>query len=246
MKSFKGITHFLQNSVLCWCTLLWPVFCYSECWSQHNVSNEQQLAQSTGGRTLVIYYSRTGKTRIIADAIARELNGKVLEITEPHSDRSGARGFFSAAYDAIFDQHREIYPRKIDLDPYDTVIIATPLWSWNLALPMHTLLQTHYFGHQKLVLVTTANIDIKKYDRFKDGSGTAVQNFLQRYLEGKRQKARHEIMAATANELEQFQGHFHIATQGKTDDQLRSEGSTIATKIQTMLWAKSLSAAGAQ
>ena len=211
------------------------------------MSNEQRLEQSTvNGGTLVIYYSRTGRTRIIAETIAHAINGKLLEITEPQVDRSGVGGYISAAYDAFFDQHREISPRKINLDSYDAVIIATPLWCWNLALPVHTLLQTHYFGHQKLVLVTTANIDIKKYDRFKDGSGTAVQNFLQRYLEGKRQKARHEIMAATANELDQFRGHFHIATQEKTDDQLRLEGSEIATKIQNLLCEKSLSTAGAQ
>jgi F0F1-type ATP synthase delta subunit len=96
-------------------------------------------------------------------------------------------------------------------------------------------LQTHHFGTQKLILVTAANIDIKKYDKFKDGSGNAVQNFLQGYLEQKRIKARKEITAATSNELAQFKGHIHIETKDKTKDALQAEGMQAAEKIKIFL-----------
>lgn len=186
-------------------------------------------------KTLIIYYSRTGNTKVIAQTIAKDIGADITEITEVSMDRNGLWGFAGAGYDAFLDRHSEIKPRKIELEPYETVIIATPIWSWNLATPIHTLLQTHHFGKQKLILVTTANIDIKKYDKFKDGSGNAVQNYLQGYLEKKRIKARKEITAATSNELAQFKGHIHIETKDKPGDALRAEGVQTAGKIRAFL-----------
>lgn len=204
----------------------------------YNVLSEEGMEEGNtegGHKILLIYYSRTGKTETVARAIAQRVGAKLIRITEPQKDRSGWQGFIDAAIDAFFDRHSDIEPKKINLEPYDAVIIATPIWSWNLATPIHTLLRTNYFGKKKLVLVTTANIDIKKYDRYKDGSGTAVQRFLQRYLEEKRLKARGEIIAATANEIEWFKGHFHVETKGKSEKTLDAEGAALGTVIADML-----------
>ncbi|MCX8044754.1 MAG: hypothetical protein N3B18_11610 [Desulfobacterota bacterium] len=198
-------------------------------------ASEQHDGVTGQNKILLIYYSRTGKTETIAKAIARATDADVIRITEPHKDRSGWEGFLGAAIDAFFDRRSDIEPRKIDLSPYDTVIIATPIWSWNLATPIHTLLRTNYFGKKRLILVTTANIDIKKYDKYKDGSGTAVQRFLHQYLEEKRMKARREIIAATANDIEWFKGHFHVETKGKLDDVLDNEGMALGAKIASLL-----------
>ena len=223
--SIKDISLWLY--VLMLCTL------FSKDALSHD--GRQQDIYWGGQKIVLIYYSRTGKTETLAKAIAESIGADMIRITEPQKDRSGWQGFFEAAIDAFFDLHSEIKPRKIDLEPYDTAIIATPIWSWNLATPIHTLLRTNYFGKKRLLLVTTANIDIKKYDQYKDGSGTVVQRFLQTYLEEKRLKARKEIVAATANEIEWFKGHFHVETKGKTDAVLDAEGMALARTIAKLL-----------
>lgn len=226
----------IRKDILSCCAFLFFVCCCSISGALYAAESTQTSAHDTpNSGILVLYYSRTEKTAIISETIAKETGATVIRITEPDENRAGFGGFVSAAYDAFLDRHSAISPRKIDLEPYYAVVIATPIWSWNLATPIQTLLRTHYFGKQRLILVTTANIDIKKYDTFKDGSGNAVQNFLQRYLEQKRLKARKEISAATANELEQFRGHFHIETKGKSDEQLRADGSEAAKKILSLL-----------
>jgi len=216
--------------------MLVAVPCMNMCIAQMPSEDEALYVDAVNrNRMLVIYYSRTGKTQVIAESIAHAIGADIIRITEPERDRTGWQGFAEAAFDAFFDRRSDINPRKINLEPYNTVIIATPIWSWNLATPIHTLLQTNYFGTQRLILVTTANIDIKKYDRFKDGSGNAVQNFLHSYLDQKRMKARRQISAATANELEQFKGHFHLETKGKSDEQLGDEAGAVAAAIAAML-----------
>jgi menaquinone-dependent protoporphyrinogen IX oxidase len=186
-------------------------------------------------KTLIIFYSRTGITKTIAETIAKEIGADSVEIKETHSDRLGFWGFVGAGWDAFLDNHSEILPQKINLQEYDTVIIASPIWSWNFATPIHTLLQTHNFDHQKVILVTNANIDIKKYDQYKGGTGNAVQNFLEGYLKGKQKKARDEMIAATSNDPGRVRGHFHIETKNKIPEQLIEDAKRAVEYIKDHL-----------
>jgi len=186
-------------------------------------------------KTLVIYYSRTGNTKLISETIAKEMGADIVEIKEVNLDRLGFWGFAGAGWDAFLDNHSEITPRKIQLQEYDTVIIASPIWSWHFATPIRTLLQTHNFDNQKLILVTNANIDIKKYDQYKDGKGNAIQNFLEGYLKRKQKKARDEMIAATSNDPSRVKGHFHIETKNKTTDQLIEDAKRAVVYINERL-----------
>lgn len=186
-------------------------------------------------KSLVIYYSRTGNTKLISETIAKEMGADIVEIKEVRSDRLGFWGFVGAGWDAFQDTHSEILPRKIELQGYDTVIIATPIWSWHFAPAIHTLLQTHNFDNQKVILITNANIDIKKYDKFKDGKGNAVQNFLEGYLKEKQKKARDEMIAATSNDPSRVKGHFHIETKNKTPEQLTEDAHSAVVYINERL-----------
>ncbi len=51
---------------------------------------------------------------------------------------------------------------------YKNVYLVTPIWNWKLSVPMRTLLHITNLQGKKMTMVTTANIDIKKYDGFGD------------------------------------------------------------------------------
>jgi len=181
--------------------------------------------------TLILYYSRTGNTKLISETIAKGLGADIIEIKEVGTDRAGTWGFITAGIAAFLDQHGPITPEAINLNGYKNIIIASPIWSWNLATPIHSLLLKNHFKNQKIVLVTVANIDIQKYAPYTEGKGNAIKRFLKRYLDGKKQKARDEV-ARTLNEFSQFKGHVHFAVEKKTVEQLAAEAQKRLEEIK--------------
>jgi hypothetical protein len=181
--------------------------------------------------TLILYYSRTGNTKLISETIAKETGADIIEIKEAGTDRAGTWGFITAGIAAFFDQHGPITPETINFNGYKNIIIASPIWSWNLATPIHSLLLNNHFKNQKIVLVTVANIDIQKYAPYTEGKGNAVKRFLKGYLDGKKMKARDEV-ARTLNQFSQFKGHVHFAVEKKTLDQLAAEAKSRVEEIK--------------
>lgn len=166
------------------------------------------------GKTLIIYYSRTGKTRLVSEMLAKNINADLLEIKDPQ-DRSGAWGFLVSSIDAFRHVHTPIEPEHPDLSPYSVVIIATPVWSWNVSTPIHTLFEKNRFDGKKLILLTTANIHIMKYEKFGNDA-PFIKRYLKGYLRDKREAAVNEVI----NSGGEFIGHYHFETQNQTDEQL--------------------------
>ena len=75
---------------------------------------------------LIIYYSRTGKTKLVCDILEKHLDAHLLEIKDP-ADRSGQLGYMKSAYDAFTHRHTPIEPEKPDLSSYSFIIIASPI-----------------------------------------------------------------------------------------------------------------------
>jgi flavodoxin len=166
---------------------------------------------------LIIYYSRTGITKLISETLQKQMNAQVIEIIDS-KDRSGAWGYVKTAYDAFNDIHAQIKPEQVDLSPYSYIIVASPIWSWNLATPIHTLFEENSFEGKKLILITNANIHIMKYEKFGEDA-SFVKRFLKDYLREKRTKAVSEVKSSGG----EFVGHYHIATKEIPDSQIVDE-----------------------
>jgi len=91
-------------------------------------------------KTLVVFYSRTGNTRRVAQSLARELGAETEKITEPVS-RTGFRGFFSSGRDAFMKRLTPIEPLSFDPAGYDLLVLGTPVWAGTMASPVRTFLQ---------------------------------------------------------------------------------------------------------
>ena len=79
-------------------------------------------------KSIIIYYSRTGRTKLIAQTLAKEKNMNIVEIKDK-TNRSGAIGFIKGTLDSMINNSTTIEPVTIDLDKYDTVYIGTPVWA---------------------------------------------------------------------------------------------------------------------
>jgi len=87
---------------------------------------------------LVVYYSRTGKTRFVAEKLAGLLGADLAEIRES-KDRRGALGFVSAGKDTVLkrDVALEAAP---DPGPYRVVLLGMPVWAFQPPAPVRAYL----------------------------------------------------------------------------------------------------------
>lgn len=92
-------------------------------------------------KILVVFYSRSGTTRRVAQALSEALKCDLEEITEP-KPRTGFLGYIRSLLEARRKRPSIIAPKKHDVSSYDLVAIGTPVWAWSLSSPVRAYLTT--------------------------------------------------------------------------------------------------------
>lgn len=93
-------------------------------------------------RVLVVYYSRTGTTRRVAERLARVLQGHATAIGDTRP-RQGFMGYQRSLFEAVTGRSAAIQPLRKDLRDYDLVVVGTPVWGWHLSSPVRTFAREH-------------------------------------------------------------------------------------------------------
>lgn len=85
-------------------------------------------------KVLVIYYSRSGRTRRAAALIAEALQARdvevVLEELTDKQNRKGLGGLLRASIDSTFGMKTEIRAPGARVEDFDVVVLGTPIWAW--------------------------------------------------------------------------------------------------------------------
>ena len=105
-------------------------------------------------KILVAFYSRSGKTKKVAEAISEILKCDKEEIFDT-KNRRGIPGFLSSGSDANFRRLTAIKEIKNNPSLYDLVIIGTPIWSSNISTPIRTYLSLHKDDFKKVAFFCT-------------------------------------------------------------------------------------------
>jgi NAD(P)H-dependent FMN reductase len=95
-----------------------------------------------GSRMLVVYYSRSGTTRKIAEALSEALTCDLEEIVETKS-RAGIFGYMRSLVEARQKRPSVIAPAERDASAYDLVVVGTPVWGWSVSSPVRAYLMTN-------------------------------------------------------------------------------------------------------
>jgi flavodoxin len=88
---------------------------------------------------LIVFYSRDGSTRTVAQAIAEKLQCPIEEITELKS-RKGFFGFMRSGYEATTKKSAKINPLNANPADFDLIIIGTPLWAGSMSSPIRAFI----------------------------------------------------------------------------------------------------------
>ncbi len=80
-------------------------------------------------RSLVVYYSLTGKTKLVAQAIAEALNTTLVEVREKKTRKLGLFIYLVGGFGAITNRGSKINPVDVDLKQYERIFIGSPIWA---------------------------------------------------------------------------------------------------------------------
>jgi flavodoxin len=88
-------------------------------------------------KIIVVYYTRTGTTKKVAEAIADYLKCEIEEIIDT-KNRKGIFGWLRSGADATKERLAVIKDIKHNPASYDMVIMGTPVWGSNLTPAIRT------------------------------------------------------------------------------------------------------------
>jgi flavodoxin len=114
-------------------------------------------------KPLVVYYSLTGKTKLVAQAIAEALNATLVEITETKPRKPGPSIYAISGLAAKMNKGSEINPLEVDLKQYETIFIGSPTWNSRPAPAINTFIyQTNFEGRSIIPFFTMAGDNSEK------------------------------------------------------------------------------------
>jgi len=110
----------------------------------------------SAGRTLVVYMSRSGNTRVIAGQISRTLGADLFEIV---TAMPYPADYLETVEQAKQERDRGVLPRLdgsvSNLDSYETVYLGFPIWGTTAPSPLKTFLSTHDLSGKTIVPFVT-------------------------------------------------------------------------------------------
>jgi len=130
-------------------------------------------------KAAVLYYSRTGKTAIAAEALAKKIDGDLVEIKDLKS-RKGIIGWLRAGKDAGGGKTTQIEPSYFDTSNYDIICFGTPVWNFKPTPAVNTMIENFDIAGKDIILFVTHGSNLGKTmkimsDAVKDKGGTVIK-----------------------------------------------------------------------
>jgi len=128
-------------------------------------------------KKLVVYYSWTGKTKLVATSISKILNADLGKIEEVKERKRGG-------YSAMRGRCSQIKPFKFDLAMYDLIFLGTPVWALRPTPAINAFISRADLTDKKVVLFVTMGglggrkvVKIMK-EKIKARGGKVVTSFI--------------------------------------------------------------------
>ena len=106
-------------------------------------------------KSLVVYYSTTGNTKLIAQVIAEALNTAPVAITETKPRRLRPLVYLIGGFQATTNRGSKINLIHIDLEQYERTFIGSPIWNSRPAPAVNSFIyQTNFEGQHIIPFFT--------------------------------------------------------------------------------------------
>ncbi len=121
-------------------------------------------------KILIVYYSLTGNTQFIAEALRDTIEADILEL-KPIKELKAGSGtrFMWGGYQSTMKKKPKLMDFDINPLEYDLIILGTPVWAWNISPPMRSFLSKFDLTGKKVALwMCHAGDGVKAMERFKE------------------------------------------------------------------------------
>ena len=160
-------------------------------------------------KSLIVYYSRSGNTKKVAEALGKRLNCDPAERGQGHAQRAdleeikteknyaGAMGWILAGKEGSQKTPAKIGAIEKNPADYDLVIFGTPIWGWNISSPLRAYLEQNKDKFKKVAAFCTMGGSYGKC--FEE-----IEKICGKHLEAKASFIDKDIAKGNIKEIEDF------------------------------------------
>lgn len=98
-------------------------------------------------KTVVVYYSRYGHSRVAAKILARQLGAPIHTI-----EVKKQKGVFQSTFSAMFGRRPKVKAMNLDPREWDLMILVAPVWVGKPATPVKTFLADTRVADKKIAV----------------------------------------------------------------------------------------------
>jgi len=114
-------------------------------------------------KSLVVFYSLTGKTRLVSQVVAEALNATLVEIKETKPRKPGPFVYLTGGFAAITNRGSKISPVDVDLKQHERIFIGSPVWASRPAPAINSFIyKTNFEGRSVIPFFTMGGDNAEK------------------------------------------------------------------------------------
>ncbi|MDD4166786.1 MAG: flavodoxin [Endomicrobiaceae bacterium] len=107
------------------------------------------------GKVLIVYYSKSGNTRDIAERIKAKTNADIYEIKITEEMPSGPKFYMNMKKQLKTGKYPEIEKNLPNFEKYDLIFVGAPVWWYTVATPVLSFLEIADFKEKQVVPFST-------------------------------------------------------------------------------------------
>ncbi len=131
------------------------VFSFLNLFGNEAIAQEVKVDMSNK-KVLVVYFSKTGNTKYVANLIKEKTNADIFEVK---AIREYSDDYYTLTEEAKEELNKNARPELVNkisnIDDYDIVFIGTPSWWGTMPMPMFTFIDSYDFSNKIIIPFVT-------------------------------------------------------------------------------------------